>query len=79
MIKTPRKQIQFLIQHFSSLDNNPQEKFDLPPPLPAHRNFKRCGLLGIKVGMMGLWDKWGQRHPTSVVLVFSFFVELIFR
>jgi large subunit ribosomal protein L3 len=28
---------------------------------------KRCGALGIKVGMMPLWDDWGERHPCTVL------------
>lgn len=28
---------------------------------------KRCGALGIKVGMMPLWDGWGERHPCTVL------------
>eukprot|EP00970_Alexandrium_tamarense_P014984 scaffold4561_cov184-Alexandrium_tamarense.AAC.3 len=28
---------------------------------------KRCGALGIKLGMMPLWDKWGERHPCTVL------------
>jgi large subunit ribosomal protein L3 len=27
----------------------------------------RCGALGIKVGMMPLWDDWGERHPCTVL------------
>lgn len=28
---------------------------------------KRCGALGIKVGMMPIWDDWGERHPCTVL------------
>ena len=28
---------------------------------------KRCGALGIKLGMMPLWDGWGERHPCTVL------------
>jgi large subunit ribosomal protein L3 len=28
---------------------------------------KRCGALAIKVGMMPVWDKWGERHPCTVL------------
>ncbi|KAL3790139.1 hypothetical protein HJC23_009576 [Cyclotella cryptica] len=28
---------------------------------------KRCGALGIKVGMMPVWDQWGERHPCTIL------------
>ena len=28
---------------------------------------KRCGALAIKVGMMPIWDDWGERHPCTVL------------
>lgn len=28
---------------------------------------KRCGALGIKLGMMPLWDNWGERHACTVL------------
>mmetsp|Transcript_18485 Transcript_18485/g.26091 ORF Transcript_18485/g.26091 Transcript_18485/m.26091 type:complete len:405 (+) Transcript_18485:166-1380(+) len=30
---------------------------------------KRCGALAIKVGMMPLWDDWGERHPCTVLFL----------
>jgi large subunit ribosomal protein L3 len=32
---------------------------------------KRCGALGIKLGMLPLWDEWGERHPCTVVYLDS--------
>jgi large subunit ribosomal protein L3 len=32
---------------------------------------KRCGALGIKLGMMPIWDKWGERHPCTVLYLDS--------
>ena len=32
---------------------------------------KRCGALGIKLGMMPLWDNWGERHPCTVLYLDS--------
>lgn len=26
----------------------------------------RCGVLAYKVGMMSLWDSWGERHAVTV-------------
>jgi len=28
---------------------------------------KRCGALGIKVGMMPVWDEWGERHSCTIL------------
>jgi len=28
---------------------------------------KRCGALAIKLGMMPVWDGWGERHPCTVL------------
>ena len=30
---------------------------------------KRCGALGIKVGMMPVWDGWGERHPCTILFL----------
>lgn len=30
---------------------------------------KRCGALAIKVGMMPVWDEWGERHPCTVLFL----------
>jgi large subunit ribosomal protein L3 len=27
----------------------------------------RAGLIATKVGMTGIWDKWGYRHALTVV------------
>jgi large subunit ribosomal protein L3 len=36
------------------------------PPKWTNRD-KRCGALAIKVGMMPVWDEWGERHPCTVL------------
>lgn len=28
---------------------------------------KRCGALGIKLGMMPIWDEWGERHACTIL------------
>lgn len=32
---------------------------------------KRCGALGIKVGMMPVWDEWGEPHAATVLYLDS--------
>jgi len=32
---------------------------------------KRCGALGIKMGMMPIWDGWGERHACTVLYLDS--------
>jgi len=32
---------------------------------------KRCGALGIKLGMMPVWDDWGKRYPCTVLYLDS--------
>ena len=34
---------------------------------PTSRLSKRCGLLGVKVGMTHFWDKWGMMVPCTVI------------
>jgi 50S ribosomal protein uL3 len=35
----------------------------------ATKRTKRVGLIGYKVGMMTIWDKWGIAHPLSVIKI----------
>lgn len=44
------------------------EMFDDDEDVWTLRN-KRCGGLGIKLGMMPVWDEWGERHPCTVLLM----------
>uniref|UniRef100_A0A7S2UC97 Large ribosomal subunit protein uL3m n=1 Tax=Attheya septentrionalis TaxID=420275 RepID=A0A7S2UC97_9STRA len=30
---------------------------------------RRCGALGIKIGMMPVWDDWGERHACTVLFL----------
>ena len=45
------------------------EDFD-PTPKWTTRN-KRCGAIGIKLGMIPVWDDWGYRHPCTVLFLDS--------
>jgi large subunit ribosomal protein L3 len=40
---------------------------------------KRCGALGIKVGMMPVWDEWGERHACTVLYLDNNVVIRTFR
>lgn len=33
---------------------------------------KRCGLIGLKIGMIPIWDKWAKRYPCTVVQVYFY-------
>lgn len=45
--------------------------------LPQLNN--RCGALGIKVGMMPIWDEWGERHACTVLYLDSNVVIRTFK
>jgi large subunit ribosomal protein L3 len=32
---------------------------------------RRCGAMGIKIGMMPIWDEWGERHACTVLYLDS--------
>jgi len=40
---------------------------------------KRCGALGIKVGMLPVWDGWGERHPCTILYLDSNFVLSVMK
>jgi large subunit ribosomal protein L3 len=40
-----------------------------PTPVEPTRESKRCGLLGYKVGMISIWDKFGVIQPLTVVKI----------
>ena len=48
---------------------------DEEPDVTKHRRLswtlrdKRCGALAIKVGMMPVWDDWGERHACTVLFL----------
>mmetsp|Transcript_52182 Transcript_52182/g.62807 ORF Transcript_52182/g.62807 Transcript_52182/m.62807 type:complete len:396 (+) Transcript_52182:43-1230(+) len=38
---------------------------------------RRCGAIGLKLGMMPLWDDWGELHPCTVIWLDSNVVTAI--
>lgn len=53
-------QMSYRLEDFEyELDPNSKPKWTLRD--------KRCGALAIKVGMMPVWDEWGERHPCTVL------------
>jgi len=46
-------------------DNETQPSYWVP------RLDRRCGALGIKLGMMPIWDEWGERHACTVLYLDS--------
>jgi len=44
------------------------KKFNIKK-VEGSRRSKRVGLLGYKVGMMTIWDKWGVAQPLSVIKI----------
>jgi 50S ribosomal protein uL3 len=40
-----------------------------PTPIEPTKDSKRCGLLGYKVGMISVWDKFGTIQPLTVIKI----------
>lgn len=55
-------------QKIFNIANEINKKFTLKKH-EATRHSKRTGLLGYKIGMTGLWDKFGTWHPITVLKV----------
>ena len=51
-----------------NIANEINKKFTLKKN-EATRHSKRAGLLGYKIGMTGLWDKFGTWHPLTVLKI----------
>ena len=47
-------------QFYSGMQNHDYEKDPFAVP-------KRCGVIGVKVGMTALWDVWGYRHALTAI------------
>jgi large subunit ribosomal protein L3 len=52
--------MQFNQSYYPKLKPNTYDHDPFAKPL-------RCGAIGVKVGMTACWDKWGTRHPLTVV------------
>lgn len=55
------------IKTFKSFEEEINAQFAVTPSEPAHRLSKRSGVVGYKIGMTNIWDKWGKLTPCTVV------------
>ena len=46
---------------------NQQYAEDMKLSEPAHRDTRRVGLVGYKMGMTHFWDRWGALVPCTVI------------
>ena len=46
-----------------------ESDFDLDANKQWTTRHKRCGALGIKLGMMPVWDDWGERHACTAIFL----------
>eukprot|EP01016_Furgasonia_blochmanni_P016782 TRINITY_DN1979_c0_g1_i1.p2 TRINITY_DN1979_c0_g1~~TRINITY_DN1979_c0_g1_i1.p2 ORF type:complete len:523 (+),score=131.34 TRINITY_DN1979_c0_g1_i1:118-1686(+) len=66
---TPALRRKIIHRYYNTEDEvNAKFKSQVKPVQGNYRS-KRTGLLGIKVGMTGLFDKWGTRHHLTVLQV----------
>ena len=52
---------------FTSFEDQINAQFDLQPTEASTRLSKRAGVMGYKVGMTHIWDKWGKQVPCTVI------------
>ena len=48
-----------------------QFQYEHDPQTWLPQSQKRCGALAIKLGMMPVWDQWGERHACTVLFIDS--------
>ncbi len=53
---------------FFNIADEINKKFTIKKVEPA-KELKRTGILGYKIGMTGIWDKFGTWHPLTVIKI----------
>jgi len=64
---TPAEAEDELLTEFKNYEDTVNANYDVKPVSPIGMYTKRTGVLGYKIGMTQIWDKWGVMHPCSVV------------
>jgi large subunit ribosomal protein L3 len=59
----------FFATNLYNFKEEPQEEEVVLPPRKPRWTKKRCGAIGVKVGMINIADKWGENHTCTVVLL----------
>lgn len=54
---------------YGSLEHQINSKFNVEHRPPIHKDSRRCGAIGYKIGMMTIWDKWGVAIPCTVIQI----------
>lgn len=54
---------------FGSHEEEINSHFNVEHNPPIHRDSRRCGAIGYKMGMTTLWDKWGIANPCTIIQI----------